>query len=279
MESLNKQQLILLALLVSFVTSIATGIVTVSLMDQAPAGVTQTINRVVEKTIERVVQAPAQPAAVITKEVVVTEQDLITSAIEKNAKSIVKIRLSQTTAETINTFTGLGVVVSNDGLIIADNANFVTPAVNYVYIGEFADGKIFPLAVVFTEEKSRVVIFRVVVDSKEKYNFTSATLGDSDLLKLGQTIVSLSGTDQLTAAVGVVSSFDIRDEPVTEGATTTVKVRRTLDTTIAAKDFITGGPLLNTAGEVVAIKVAAGDMSYVPINLIKKILPNSNAAH
>jgi len=87
MESLNKQQLILLALLVSFVTSIATGIVTVSLMDQAPAGVTQTINRVVEKTIERVVQAPAQPAAVVTKEVIVTEQDLITAAIEKNTNS------------------------------------------------------------------------------------------------------------------------------------------------------------------------------------------------
>ena len=38
MEHLNKQQLILLTLLISFVTSIATGIVTVSLMDQAPQG-------------------------------------------------------------------------------------------------------------------------------------------------------------------------------------------------------------------------------------------------
>lgn len=278
MENLNKQQLILLALLVSFVTSIATGIVTVSLMDQAPAGVTQTINRVVEKTIERVVQAPSQAAAVITKEVIVKEEDLITATIEKNANSVVKIRLALV-PQTTGTFSGLGVVVSTDGLIVADNANFVTPEFNYVYIGEFADGKIFPLAVVFTEEKSRVVIFRAVVDSKEKYNFSPSALGNSDLLKLGQTVVGLSGANQLTAVVGAISSFDIRDEPTAEGATTTIKVRRALEATTAGKDFITGGPLLNTGGELVALKVAGGDMSYVPINLIKKIIPNSNAAN
>ncbi|HEY4496241.1 MAG TPA: serine protease [Candidatus Paceibacterota bacterium] len=276
MENLNRQQLILLALLVSFVTSIATGIVTVSLMDQAPAGVTQTINRVVEKTIERIVQAPTQAAAVVTKEVIVTEQDLITAAIEKNTNSVVKIEMAQVMSETTGVFAGLGVVVSSDGVIVADRTNFI-PEINYVV--KFFDGKVLPLAIVFTEEKSRVVIFRAVVDNKEKYNFLPATFGNSDLLKLGQTVIGLSGANQLTAAVGVVSSFDVRDEPTAEGATTTVKVKRALDTTIPVKDFVTGGPLINTSGEVIAVKVAGSDMSYVPINLIKKILPNSDVTH
>lgn len=55
-NDLNKSQLILLALLLSFVTSIATGIVTVTLMDQSidnsnPAP----INRIIRQTVERIV--------------------------------------------------------------------------------------------------------------------------------------------------------------------------------------------------------------------------------
>src|SRR3989338_3691505 len=39
-ENLTKQQIVLVTLLVSFVTSLATGIITVSLMEQEPQGVT-----------------------------------------------------------------------------------------------------------------------------------------------------------------------------------------------------------------------------------------------
>src|SRR6185295_7741638 len=57
LEHLTKHQIVLLTLLVSFVTSIATGIVTVSLVNQAPPGVTRTINQIVEHTVEKVVPA------------------------------------------------------------------------------------------------------------------------------------------------------------------------------------------------------------------------------
>ena len=54
-EDLSKYQIILLCLLVSFVTSIGSSIITVSLLDTVPTTVTQKIDRVVEHTIETVV--------------------------------------------------------------------------------------------------------------------------------------------------------------------------------------------------------------------------------
>lgn len=59
-KELNKKQLVLLTLFITFVVSIATGIVTVSLMQQAPESVPQTVNNVIQRTIEKVttVQVP-----------------------------------------------------------------------------------------------------------------------------------------------------------------------------------------------------------------------------
>ena len=58
-QELDKKQLILLTLLITFVVSIATGIVTVSLVNQAPKSVPQTINNVIQRTIEKVTTIPA----------------------------------------------------------------------------------------------------------------------------------------------------------------------------------------------------------------------------
>src|SRR3989337_2996687 len=99
MEELSKSQIVLLTLLISFVTSIATGIVTVSLMDQAPPVIAQTVNRVIEHTIETVASstpAKSQPAAASTivtqeKTVIVQESNLISQAVAKIEPSIVRV--------------------------------------------------------------------------------------------------------------------------------------------------------------------------------------------
>src|SRR3989344_1320471 len=53
MNDLNKHQLVLLVLLVSFVTALATGIVVATLVAQAPPPLTHTIQRVIEKVTEK----------------------------------------------------------------------------------------------------------------------------------------------------------------------------------------------------------------------------------
>ena len=119
MEHLSKQQIVLLTLLVSFVTSIATGIVTVSLMDQAPAGVTQTINRVVEKTIERVASNSGSSGSLSNSAVAINSEDRIVKTLEKVSKSVVRIKPSGADTDSV---TGLGIMVSKDGVILTDKA-------------------------------------------------------------------------------------------------------------------------------------------------------------
>src|SRR3989344_1653080 len=86
-EELSKSQLILLTILVNFVTSVATGILTVSLLDHAPAVVTQTVNRVVERTIESVAQA----APTIIQAPAPSTQDLVTTALGADATRVVVV--------------------------------------------------------------------------------------------------------------------------------------------------------------------------------------------
>ncbi|MDO8594154.1 MAG: serine protease [bacterium] len=279
MESLNKQQLILLALLVSFVTSIATGIVTVSLMDQAPAGVTQTINRVVEKTIERVVSEPSnQVAAVVTREtVVVKSDDVIIEAIQKNIGSVVHIK--EVTGEGRASFAGLGLIVSREGLLVTDisvayrktdeSGNTVAES----YQGVFPDGRIFPLNIIYSDQIAGLIFFQPLLQDKEKgvYRFTPPRFGVGEL-KLGQAVVALSGDGSNSVSTGIISNLVSRTvtKPAESATTTPVVVKElaTIKTDIRSTDLVSGSVLLNLSGEVIGINAGPGSSArntFLPI--------------
>ncbi|MBU6430938.1 MAG: trypsin-like peptidase domain-containing protein [Patescibacteria group bacterium] len=208
MENLTKHQLILVALLISFVTSIATGIVTVSLMDQAPKGVTQTVNRIVEKTVERVISEPNKGSNIIKETIVVKEDDRTIEAIEKNAKSMVRIyKTDSSNAETsLKSFVGLGIIISKDGDIATDAA-IIASAASYSVVSN--DGKEYSVKITPTsaQEKNIIAFLRIIPKEKEVLSLTPAILADSDALKLGQTVISLGGKLRNSVAIGVITSF------------------------------------------------------------------------
>src|SRR3989344_6127783 len=163
LEDLNKHQLILLTLLVAFVTSIATGIITYTLLQEAPVEVTQTINRVVERTIEKVATDSGSNGEVVREIQVVNEEDLILESIDKSAKSIVRVKTLG--FDGVEILSGLGLVVAPE-IVVMDSRSF-SQGSNYTI--HFHDGKKYNTSKSFTE--AGVTFLKVSKPANENYSF------------------------------------------------------------------------------------------------------------
>jgi hypothetical protein len=136
-KDLNKSQLLLLALLVSFITSVVTGITVVSLMDQAPKSISTPITKIVKQTVERIV--PADKNEVLTNE----EKKLL-----EDLKSVQNLSASvYLKGETENKLLGSGLLLGENKVIL--NTVIPEPKENEVYIvngimGEREVAKISP---------------------------------------------------------------------------------------------------------------------------------------
>ncbi len=129
-KELNKTQLILLTLLITFVVSIATGIVTVTLMQQMPKSATQTITNVIQRTIERVntvtevsTDTPVVPDTKETNNVFLGDGDALVSiyAIDEKPVDTTTITTPIATVEEPKAL-GQGVIISDIGLILVDTS-------------------------------------------------------------------------------------------------------------------------------------------------------------
>jgi len=272
MEDLNKTQLILLTLLVSFVTSIATGIITVSLLQEAPQGVTQTINRVVQQTIEKVVPVESggtQKVKEVT--VIVKEEDLVIDAINKNAKNIVRIK-DTALVDGVSLFYGLGFLVSKDGIIVSDRRENLS--VNNIYLATFSDGISFQMRVVAYDDNASLTFFQIIKDQRNPIPSEPAILATKEL-QLGQTVIAIEGDKDNVVSIGRVVSFGY-GTALSGGEKPILSIK----TDISPKTKTFGGPLVNLNGEIVGIRTtyeSTGTLneSYVSLGVIKSTMAKS----
>lgn len=190
-EELSKSQLILLTILVNFVTSVATGILTVSLLDHAPAFVTQTVNRVVERTIETV--AAAAPAAIIQAPAP-SNQELVTAALGADATRIVAIYALETGTSTPTVSVGTYLPKSR---AVVTAAQDVLPKEALI---EFPNGSY--IAASLAHQGKGIVIYGFADDAVLP-KVTSPILLAASALKLGGTALAI-GTDG-SASTGIVA--------------------------------------------------------------------------
>lgn len=257
MDELNKNQLILLALLVSFVTSIATSIATASLLEQAPPKVTQTIHRVIERTVETVTPDNSnQPSVVTENTVIVREEDAITEAIAELSPSLIRLQLSAEDTQQferrgeneIDVFRGIGAVTGNggDALIVSKK---VAQESFSTYQATLADGTVGTAVVESRDTKKGVTRLRLLMPSGISLP-KPVTLGESTNIKLGQTLLGLGGEEKTVVSIGIVSDVN-RDESDTV---------RTVDASFISD--VDGMPIVNLFGEIVGFSDAAGSSSF-----------------
>ena len=246
-EELSKSQIILLTLFVSFVTSIATGIVTVSLMQQAPPAITQTVNRVVEHTVEKLVPSAQQASAGVTTEktVVVKESDLITQAVARVSPSVVHLYSDD---EKDPTFLGLGLVLDSTGRILTDaGAIGNVPDVSI----KLDDGTSIRAIVGSHDSASGVALLQATsTNATSTPKWTPAVIADGQL-SLGETVIALSGKSIPRIADGIVTALIPSD----------TDAGSMFDTNISGDSLTAGSPLVNTDGAVIGVSTGVSRTS------------------
>jgi len=246
-EELNKFQIVLLTLLVSFVTSIATGIVTVTLLQQAPPGVTQTINRVVERTIETIVpSSTSTPTKQTTQTVVVKEDDLITGSI---ASALSKTGRVFGDVSTSSPVVALAAEIS-PGVLVTDSA--VASGEHLVSLGKI--NSVFTVSDVFPD----IGISVLIPESTTTVFGDPFTVADAGSVKLGSTVTAILSVANERVAIGSVAALFPLADANKKGAP--VVSVRAVDTTLDASS-IPGVPLINIFGDLVGISTSASEFA------------------
>jgi len=278
MESLTKTQIVLLVLLVSFVTSLATGIVTVTLVNQAPQPITHTISKVVEKLVPK--EVPIKE-----KTVIFSNEENLVKVIKEASLAVVSVMAATAkdlTATTTNEEVGKkpmpagsGFFVSKDGIVLTNR--HIVGDEELKYIVTTSDGNIFPATVISRSSSQDIAILKA-----EGNNFNFIPLGDSKNINVGQTAVALggdSGEFQNTVSVGVVSGLN-KIAAAVGAVSQTEDLVALIQIDAVTNPGNSGGPLVDLNGRAIGINTVGAPRENIgfalPINLAKKDIADAS---
>jgi serine protease Do len=154
-------------------------------------------------------------------------------------------------AEIPSTGVGSGVVLTADGYILT-NKHVVHGSQSLTV--ELADGEQFPATIVKESDETDLALIKI-----EATGLTPAVIGDSEALKVGQTVIAIGsplGTFTETVTKGILSgtgrTITVKDEATGRDVTLT----NLLQTDAAINPGNSGGPLLDATGKVIGINTA-----------------------
>lgn len=215
------------------------------------------------------------------REAVKSESQLISNIAETVGPSVVSINATSST--TFNRFTGqslaqqsagTGFIISDKGYVLT-NRHVVPEGVSEISIILDDGTELTDVEVVgrTASTDSLDVAILKINDAKDK-TLKVAKLGDSDNMKVGDMVVAIGnalGEFQNSVTSGIVSGFG-RSVDAADASNNTETLQNLFQTDAAINQGNSGGPLVNSDGEVIGINTAVATGSAenigfaIPIN-------------
>lgn len=167
---------------------------------------------------------------------------------------------------------GTGFIVSSDGLILTNKHVVADDAAEYTVVTN--DGKQYVAKVLAQDPVNDLALIQI-----EAKGLPTVTLGDSDKIAIGQTVVAIGNSLAQfpnTVTKGVVSGLGRR---VTAGDNRGLSevIEGAIQTDAAINPGNSGGPLVNLKGEVIGINTAVSQAGQligfaIPVNEAKRAI-------
>jgi serine protease Do len=166
--------------------------------------------------------------------------------------SVPRMRQNGTTEQEVGG--GSGFIVSNDGMIVTNNHVVADTEAKYSIV--LNTGTVYTVDVLAREPELDIAVIKINQPIKDPLTFV--TFGNSDSLKLGQTVVAIGNAlaeFQNSVSAGVVSGLS-RTIVASDDFGRSEQLNQVIQTDAAINPGNSGGPLLNLNGEVVGVNVA-----------------------
>lgn len=240
------------------------------------------------------------PSSVGEKVKVVTEESVVIDVVDKASPSVVTVGISTTarvggsiqfdpfdffspfqqipgTTKKIEQDIGSGFIVEPNGLIVTNKHVVSDTEAKYRIITK--DDKTYDVVRIYRDPVNDLAILKISATG-----LTPITMGDSSKLKVGQLAIAIGtalGEFRNTVTTGVVSGIG---RGITAGSMYEGSVERldnVIQTSAAISPGNSGGPLLNSAGQVIGVNTAVSAEGQnigfaIPIQVVKEALDTFN---
>ena len=217
---------------------------------------------------------------------VINEESVVIDVVKKVSPSVVSIAVEN--KQLLNPFFGLtepgekqsgigtGFVISKDGLILTNKHVVSNENASYVAIIRADNGseRKLPIAKINRDPFNDLALVRI-----DANDLKPVEMGDSDNLQVGQSVIAIGnalGRFDNTVTTGVVSALGRAVSPIDPSTGVAERLDDMIQTDAAVNPGNSGGPLLNSAGQVIGVNTAVASAQNIAfaikINVAKQLI-------